>query len=182
MLLFPEHRQWRPNSLDGLATGLADLGLLDGNPIPGEPQTFHAGGRFLQLITFLGCSPQVALHSVDAMPGQEVCCIRFRDYPDAVHLASDPLPNVRCQNCRATLKLVKLGTSDFPVRCGNCASLLQWDMIDWRRAAGCGSFFVEVKGIFPHEAVPSERLLIELATYSACQWAYFYFDNRSCDS
>jgi hypothetical protein len=182
LLLHPDYRQWRPADLDGFAMGLAELGFLGTRPEPGDSQVYPAGDRFLQLVTFLGCSPQVALRPVDARPGQEICCIHFRDFAADVFLASDPLPKARCPNCRAPLTISKPNAVELPVKCESCASLLQRDWIDWRRGGGYGRFFIEVKGIFPHEAVPSEQLLKKLSAYSDCPWAFFYIDTQSCAS
>jgi hypothetical protein len=47
--------------------------------------------------------------------------------------------------------------------------------MNWRQLAGFGRFFIEVWGIFPHEAVPTEKLLKQLASHTpGVSWSFFY--------
>jgi hypothetical protein len=46
--------------------------------------------------------------------------------------------------------------------------------LDWRRGAGYASVFLEVGGIHPHEALPSDHLLHDLSLFSSCDWQHFF--------
>ena len=47
--------------------------------------------------------------------------------------------------------------------------------LDWRQSAGFGRFFVEVWGIHPAEAIPSDALLDALTRSTRKPWSFFYW-------
>jgi hypothetical protein len=49
-------------------------------------------------------------------------------------------------------------------------------MTDWvfRKTAGFGKVFVEIRGIYPAEAVPGEALLAALKDRTGGTWRYIY--------
>lgn len=171
-----------PKSSLALAAGLVDLGLM-GASIPGVPGAHLAGARFLDLVVFLGCSPEVALApSCDAERRKgRYCHVRLPEWSDAPVFRLSPRPATpRCPRCRASLKDWKaqlagdVSTGAAPLACPNCGHSAGVGHWQWRQTAGWGRWFVEIWNIFPHEAVPSDELLTRLAQLSQGESAYFY--------
>lgn len=55
-----------------------------------------------------------------------------------------------------------------------CGHVVAAPRARWRHTAGFGRLFVEIPGIYPHEAVPADRLLDALAAATGVRWDYFY--------
>ena len=174
LLLHAADPQWRVTEPGSLCRELQALGLIAANSDAEETAGFRVGERFLQLVTFLGCSPQLVLDPDDAAPGQTVCCIRLLNFAEVNFIGAQPAPAVRCANCRAPAELRGPYRSDGRYRCEQCGKESGLTDLDWRQGAGFARCFVEIEGIHPHEAVPTDTLLNRLRTVSGCEWKYFY--------
>lgn len=172
LLLHAFDPQWRPASGSPLIDELRRLALI-GQAAPGATDRWLAGTRFLNHIMFLGCSPHIELDPQQAAPGAEVCMIAVREYPD-VTLLGARAEGVRCPFCRATLGEVSDRPWDTLFTCPACGRPSRLFQLDWRRGAGFGHCFVEILGVHPHEAVPSDELLCVLERYAGVPWRYFY--------
>ncbi len=174
LLLHPNDPLWRLPRPGDLVALLRDLGLLDAEGRLDDPSVYLAGDRFLQLLVFLGCAPQVVLRPDDTGDAQGMCSVRLLAFDTPVFLAANPLPNVRCAGCRAPASLEPGCSFDTRYRCGQCGDTVLAGDLDWRRGAGYGCLFVEVRGIHPQEALPSDKLLQELGRFSRRNWKYFF--------
>jgi hypothetical protein len=157
-----------------LAATLRDLGLIGRLTASEDVAEFQAGERFLKLVTFLGCSPQIVLDPELAGAGQALCYIRLISYREVTLLTGKSKPAVRCPKCRAIVELSNAGSFAAPYQCQQCGNTSRVSDLDWRQTAGFGRCFIEINGIYPHEAVPADNLLNALKDYSHCQWKYFY--------
>ncbi|HHJ15655.1 MAG TPA: hypothetical protein ENJ80_03060 [Gammaproteobacteria bacterium] len=165
---------WCPSEPGGFVSTLRDVGLLGAAvPSAGEYE-FLAGDQFLQRIMFLGCAPQVRLNPDEPGEGQALCFVRLRLYDETTFLSDEPFPAVRCPGCRAPAEVSAHSQSDALHGCAQCGKETALAQLDWRRGAGYARCFIEVCGIYPHEAVPSDRLLAGLADMSGGDWVYFY--------
>jgi len=156
---------------------LAGLGLV-GDPL-GPPETFRAGPEFLRHVTFLGCAPHLVLeppadggdafsHVVIAGPFAA---------PRLVVGANTAVP--RCPACRARFedwRAALAGWVATPLagcaRCAACGAVQRPADLDWRETAATGRLFVEVRNVFPGEAVPGEALLRTLGRLGAGPWRH----------
>jgi len=174
LVLYCHAPLWRSATTQPVVRVLEETGLI-GLVKGGGGMLYGAGEHFLARIMFLGCSPQISLNDEAASNGQPVCRIRLHHYENVQLLESHPAPALRCLSCRtpfqrpSSLKYDQLQTC---VKCGESALLHQ---IDWRRGAAFGRFFVEIENVFPHEAVPADRLMSVLEALSDERWDYFYF-------
>jgi len=152
---------------------------LIGPEIPGLPEAFFAGERFLQLVTFMGCSPAIRLEPEG--PGdREFCHLRLQKFPEGIRfLYGDNTRPPHCPNCRRRIgewpsALAGItGQPETPHACPHCvipSPPLEWN---WRQQAGFGRIFVRVTPIFPGEAVPIDSLLYDLGEPTP-PWSYFY--------
>jgi hypothetical protein len=167
---------WRPQRAAALVALLADLGLLGDRWDCDGPVRYLAGHSFLQLLMFLGWSPQVALVPGEGGSGAAVCFVRVHIFEEPVLLSARPPPAVRCAQCRARASLPATFSCNTPLRCSSCGAKANAADLDWRQGAGWGCFFIEVDGVYPHEAIPSDKLLEALTGFAGCAWKYFYAD------
>jgi len=174
LLLHAADPLWLPSEPGVLTDMLRGIGLLGESMSPAGKHEFLAGGQFLQQVMFLGCAPQVRLDPDQPGAGQALCFIRLQVYDETVFLCDEPFPAVRCPACRARAEVGTHSDGDVLHRCRQCGRETLSSQLDWRRGAGFAHCFIEVCGIYPHEAVPSDQLLAGLADFSGGDWVYFY--------
>lgn len=144
-------------------------------------QHYRPGDNFLQLMTFLGCSPVVALGEPGAT-GDEFCHIQLDGPSDALRfIGGSNVKTPRCPGCGFRVEtwpaLVEdwLANPESIWRCPLCGKEYALPRLRWRQCAGFGRLFLRVWGIFEGEAVPSEELLKVLREVSGLEWQYFYY-------
>jgi len=164
--------------LPDLESKLIELGLI-GAKIPGLPEAFFAGESFLQLVTFMGCSPAIRLEP-DGPGDKEFCHLRLQRFPEETHFlyGSNTRPP-HCPHCRHRIgewPSCDTQIADQPEtrracpHCGRPSPPLEWN---WRQQAGFGRIFLRVTPIFPGEAIPIDSLLRNLGEPGP-PWRYFY--------
>mgnify|MGYP001825671206 CR=1 FL=1 len=168
---------------DRLAHHLQQTGFC-GEPVAGLPQATRIGDRFLQLVTFMGCSPHIELEP--RWPGDEdFCHVRLHQFAEPVLMVGSNTRPPRCPGCRkAAGKDPAAFTglhADASVSCAKCGETYRFTALDWRRSAGLASLFVEVRSVFPGEAVPVDALLDGLAAMTGGRWTYFYLTRPAQD-
>jgi len=174
LLLHAAEPRWQPDDAVDLVGLLQDLGLAGAEKHSDTGETYGAGERFLSLVMFLGCSPRVLLDPQDAEPGEPVCHIRLLTFNEPTFLLAAKLPAVRCSNCRTPVEKFEPGSYDRLFSCSQCGKESELKDLDWRQAAGFGRCFIEISGIYPQEALPSDKLLDKLSDCSQSAWKYFY--------
>lgn len=141
---------------------------------------FLVGNKFLQWITFMGCSPYVELEPNTA--GKPFCHVRIAGpwpYPRLCYGSNTKGPC--CLKCRkrflqwrATLDIWEKPAADTVISCAHCGHAQNPVDLNWRREAGLGQLFIMVENIFPGEAGPVSGLLPELKDITGGYWEYFY--------
>lgn len=135
---------------------------------------YAVGEHFLSLVTFLGCAPQISLTDEAAVQGQPVCRICLHDFDAVQLLESQPASTLRCAACRTPQRRPSEPEHNQQLTCPECGESSPLFRFDWRRSAAFGCFFVEIENVFPHEAVPADRLMEALEALSGHGWDYFY--------
>ena len=188
LILLPAQPDCPAVSTGRLAMELQAIGLI------GPPRQLHdisfypTGEHFLQLITFLGCSPMIELEppsdpvtlASDSASGK--FCHVFLSSSQTMRFRSDPrTPAPRCPACRAPLAdwqsrlqawQTQPANSDW--RCRQCGHRGDITTLNFRKTAGFGRSFVEIRGIYPSEAVPGEALLNTLKSITRGDWSTLY--------
>lgn len=171
-----------------MADGLRALGLI-GAPARLAGQTFYpAGEHFLQLVTFLGCSPTIELDPPDdpaqleaASASGSFCHVFLGDTPRACFRGDDNTPAPRCPYCREPF-------ADWPAQrsawrgnpvpaqwtCPACGQSTDPARLLFRNSAGVARSWVEIRGIYPSEAVAGSALLDYLRELAGCDWKTIY--------
>jgi len=193
LVLHPQDANYAPASAETIQTLLQDIGFIGKasiNPAASslnsgiQPQTFLVGEKFLQLLTFMGCSPNINLAPTDEAD-QDFCHIalssiythpQFRSHERDV-FARCPECGRREQHWQTALECWQADNSRTNYTCSHCAKNMSLYDLRWRQAAGFGRFFIDVFSIFPQEGIPTDKLLAALETISAQPWGYF-FTNR----
>ena len=177
LYLHPANPIWQPAGHNSVLDTLRDAGLIGPPTARTDTDEFLAGDRFMQRVMFLGCSPQLVLEPSQVGDGQQLCSIRLRRYKEVRFLCSTRHLAVRCDGCRAHARLSDPELHDAVYRCEKCGRESLYSDLDWRQGAGFGCFFIEINGVYPHEAVPSDALLNGLGVVSNCCWKYFYMQD-----
>ena len=158
---------------------LVELGLV-GADFGDTPGAYLVGPRFLQLITFLGCSPYLQLEP-PADGSDDFCYVVIRGPYQAPRLfAAGNTRPPRCPTCGKGLTEWRrlepfwvTGGSVKKIDCLSCGHSASPAELDWRRKAGFGHYFIEIRGVFPEEAVPLPALL-DFLRGDGAPWRYFY--------
>ncbi|MDX1344475.1 MAG: hypothetical protein R3179_01165 [Sedimenticolaceae bacterium] len=153
---------------------LDSIGFISSNDAQ-EDGLFPVGERFLQLLTFMGCSPHVRLEPEH--PGdEEYVYIRLIESASPLLLASDNSRTPACPNCRkpalSDWSVLEQGTA--PLVCRHCGTKVVPETLRWRNDAGIGRFFIEINSIYPGEAQPVASMMQQLGETTGCEWRYFY--------
>jgi hypothetical protein len=192
LVLYPTQVDCPTVEIAALVAALQEIGLV-AEPVCHNPASgYRAGEQFLQLVTFLGCSPAIELEP-PADPGEceracasgSLCHIRFTPAENRIRFRADSrLPAPRCPHCRKAEdrwpELIERWCSDpQEVRwtcrdCGYHGSLFD---LNFRHRGAFGHSFIDIWGIHPAEAVPGESLLATLGELSGCDWRYMYLQD-----
>jgi len=180
LVLYPENVEYAPKDWTQIKDKLLELGFI-GKPLIGSELQFLVGDEFLQLITFLGCSPQIQLEP-DETGEQNHCYVALSDIsevPKFRTLARDVA--VRCPDCRKKIdhmnKYIEVWqkTAELSeITCEFCESKTPIHLLDWRHSAAFARCFIDIAHIYPQEAIPGDELLVTLKKVSGQRWNYFF--------
>ncbi|NWG38382.1 MAG: hypothetical protein HXY27_00225 [Hydrogenophilaceae bacterium] len=168
LVLCPANPAWVPDDLASLVGSLRQCGLIGSTRQPG---LFNTGPAYLEWITYLGCSPQIALGEAET-----ATAIGLRGPFNEPVFLSSATAKPRCRSCRQTLDLTMTPLkADETVICPRCETTAYAAKLDWRRKAGWGRFFIKISNVFESEAVPGEALFEQLSLDTGQAWDYFYW-------
>ncbi len=173
LTLYPIDPRVNLATVSQLVHHLAHIGLL-GDPLDEAAVVFRVGERFLQLISFLGCSPYLQLDP-PADGGDDFCHLAILGpFATPRLLYGEDTRPPRCPSCGAAMRAWREEISSGNVGCRECGTRHPLERIEWRKHAGYGRLFVEIRNIFPGEAVPVDELLTRLQDLGCGEWGYFY--------
>jgi hypothetical protein len=192
LVLYPAQVDHPAVGNTALVTALQAIGLVAA-PVCHDPAGgYRAGEHFLQLVSFLGCSPAIELEP-PLDPGEceractsgKLCHIRFPSRENSIRFRSDDrLPAPRCPHCRTAderwPELLARWCADpretgwVCRECGHHGRLFD---LNFRQRGAFGRSFIDIWGIHPAEAVPDESLLSTLGELSGGDWNYLYLQD-----
>jgi len=173
---------------DRLARELQAIGLI-GDRMTLEKTVFYpVGEQFLQLITFLGCSPAIELDppgdplELEKASAAGRFCHVFISSGEQLQFRGDNQTRTpRCPRCRspepdwkARLQSWQGGQHGPDWTCQACGFCGRLSDLVFRKTAGFGRTFLEIRGIYPSEAVPGPALLDTLASLTGNPWTTIY--------
>ncbi|MGV6858156.1 MAG: hypothetical protein ACWA5X_04215 [bacterium] len=137
-------------------------------------QRFRTGKQFFQLMTFLGCAPNIEL---EPRPDLAFCHLEIPDpLQQRTLISSRTLKPPLCPGCRSALtRWAEQSTQDHAVSCPSCGESYDFSSYVWRRKAMSYSRWrLILWNIYESEAVPAPALLECLARTSGREWSYSY--------
>ena len=140
----------------------------------------HGGDSFFDHIVYLGCSPVVNFAA--DMENDAIADSSYISLKQArAFLYGDNTMVPRCSACATPVNdwrsSISAAGSQCFFSCSACGSETSVADINWRKRAAYGNIFLFVHGVFPHEAVPGEQLMLALASASGSDWKYAYLQN-----
>jgi hypothetical protein len=174
--------------VDVLAEQLQAIGLI-GAAIPLATGEFYPTGmQFLQLVTFLGCSPAIELdpprnpEQLESASQRGAFCHVFIDCYAQARFRHDPhMLAPRCPHCSKPLAnwvALVIAAHDKPApaqwSCACCGHYGDFSMLQFRKDAAYASCWVEIRGIYPSEAVPGDALWLCLRNLGGVDWRAIY--------
>ncbi len=136
------------------------------------------GERFLNLITFLGCSPNINLCPTE---GESHCFISIIDTSEqATCVGYTDTVNPKCPYCTKRIANWKIANWQMPgeiCTCDKCQQQTPYAELSWKHECGFARCGFTVNHIYPHEAVPTDQLLDLLKDSSGFEWDYCYVNN-----
>lgn len=180
LFLVPEHPHSQFSDMTSLKTLLVKIGLIQDKTTGNDSDTFLCGDNFAQLITFMGCSPHLVFEPPEN-GSEKYCHIGLYSF-EAIRLftGSQTAPP-RCPACRFRIadwrslqETWSQAESGGHWHCPKCHTDSTPHELDWRQSGGAGRVAIEIRNIFPGEAVPVDRLMGKLAEVSSEKWRYFY--------
>ncbi len=192
LLLCPVDPDCPATDTGALAGRLQALGFA-GEAVHLEDATIYpTGEQFLQLLTFLGCSPAIELDlpedagtRAQACDTGQVCHIRIDRSGDTLRFRADSRQAPpRCPACRQPvadwencIEAWRSNPADNGWRCSHCDHRGRVFDLNFRKSAGFGHTFIEIWGIHPGEAVPVDALLDALEELGGCRWKTLYIND-----
>jgi len=188
LILLPTDPACPPVSTGQLAGKLQAIGLIGAAREVNNDTFYPTGEHFLQLVTFLGCSPMIELEPpsdpvtlvADSAAGN--FCHVFLSSSESLRFRADPrTPAPRCPTCRTAvtewqslLQAWQNNPANANWCCAHCGHAGHVTGLGFRKSAGFGHSFVEIRGIYPSEAVPGEALLNTLKSLTLGDWSTLY--------
>ncbi len=143
---------------------------------------YLAGNKFSSLLMFCGCAPCIEFKPLaNGELGSNFVAIQFVSLSaDYFYPGKQPF-NYPCSRCSTSIPLSnnEINNQSSLFSCPQCNQKYDYSKINWRRKAGFGQFFIEVRGIFEGEVIPSDELLHILSKITDSKWNYFYADESS---
>ena len=159
---------------------LTDTGLMTALNTGNDANSYLCGENFAQLITFMGCSPHLVFEQPED-GSENYCHIVIHHFESIQLLTGEQTAPPRCPHCRyriadwrSMLDNWHEDAASQSWHCPKCETDSSPSELDWRQTGGAGSLFVEIKNIFPGEAVPVDQLMAKLQEISGEKWRYFY--------
>jgi hypothetical protein len=182
LILHPQAAFAPPPSQSALVSAMTQIGLV-GKTLGSLPERerFLAGERFLQLISFLGCSPHIEL-TPQAGGGDDFCYLDVLGpwaLPRLFRGRNSRPPG--CPSCgrrQDGLHLQLQPGAELPEalrwQCAHCGAGHHPALWNWRQQGGAARIALSINGIFPSEALPGEELLARLKALHGDPWGYCY--------
>ena len=179
LYLFPLPVLDDPPPMNGVEALLRRSGLL-GEPLGGG--RFYAGGDFFRHVTFAGCAPHLKLQP-DGKGDLDFTHLRLLEEARPRLRVAPLRGRPRCGSCRAAVpgwkSLLPRWREDAIVawRCPGCGREMPVAELDWRQYGVAARLLVEVRQVWPGEAMPGDALLRMLESESGRAWGYAWAES-----
>lgn len=181
LVLYSENNDCAPKSVAAVESMLISLGFIEANQ-SASSVTFEPGEQFMNLVSFVGCSPVINLKEMNSaqtagMPRIEVILSDVSERPVFLYGKNTRPP--RCNSCSAKLtdwdqQLGIADNADYRIRCDSCQADNDVCAFNWGKHACLTRFYIAINGIYPREAIPMDSFLNELVPVFNSKVSYCY--------
>ncbi len=181
LYLYCSNLNYFPENLETFIKSCQDIGFLANRYQKPGPEHYLVGDRFLQHVSFLGCSPYLKVHP-ETENDTDFCTASIPASSTAInYLASQHVTAPRCPVCKKSIAKYQTimqewtqNKSNTLIECQQCGESSALYDLDWRKNAGFFNFHIAISNIFPKEAIPGDALLDWLQATTKHEWKYFY--------
>jgi hypothetical protein len=179
LILHPADPNWTPVDSNIIFSCLRDIELISDkikDASNKQDQCYLAGDKFLSLITFMGCSPNIIFTAEST--SDKFCFIRIKETLNVITAITSKHSHApRCPTCNKAEKNWRATMTATELICTACEQSFQPWLFNWRKSAGFCRAHIEITEIYPKEAIPQPDLLDQLKDKTGVDWQYFYFCN-----
>ena len=172
LVLYPSEVNWVPDNTETLIKVMQETGLV-GDHLNKTENSFSVGKKFLDHISFMGCSPNIKFDNEDS--DAKFTFIRLTITENIIGLTGKHSFAPHCPECKKPEKNWRTLLIDNQITCSNCQQTSEAWLFNWRKSAGFARCFIEITDIYPKEAIPQTALLKFLENKFKITWAYFYY-------
>jgi glutaredoxin len=173
LFLHPEPPDWFPEQPEQLIGQLNQLGLI-AEAIETTETQFYAGEKFLDHISFMGCSPAISFEP--GINNKNFCHLKLHLHKKIQFIHTTKQARApHCPHCKKTNRQWQLQPDNQHWTCPHCQQAAAAWNYDWRHSAGFARVFLEITDIYPREALPQPALLSALQKHHGINWDYFYY-------
>ncbi|MCW8830686.1 MAG: hypothetical protein OQK32_04100 [Gammaproteobacteria bacterium] len=172
LVIHPTEPDWTPDDPEVLIKFLQEAELA-GNTLNNDKNSFLVGEKFLDHISFMGCSPNIKLE--DESSNGKFTFVRITTTKNITTLTGKHSFAPHCPHCKKPEKNWRELLLDNRITCSHCQQTSDAWSYNWRKSAGFGRCFIEVTDIYPKEAVPQFSLLESLEKEFGVEWGYFFY-------
>ena len=172
LFIYPTNPNWIADNPEALTKSILELGLA-GESLKKDENSFLVGEKFLDHISFMGCSPNIKLENEN--DDGKFTFIRITTTESISALTSKHSFSPHCPHCKKPEKNWRELLEENQIQCSHCHQTSDAWQYNWRKSAGFGRCFIEITDIYPKEAVPQPSFLESLQENFHVPWAYFFF-------
>ena len=172
LVIYPTNPNWTPDDPEALIKLLDETGLA-GESLQKTETSFLVGEKFLDYISFMGCSPKIKFDNKDN--DDKFTFIRIITAADIKALTGKHSFAPHCPQCKKPEKNWRELLKDNQLTCSHCQNNSDAWSYNWRKSAGFARFFIEITDVYPKEAIPQPSLLELLENKFQVAWDYFFY-------
>ena len=143
---------------------------------------YRVGGNFFGQITFAGCSPHLKLEPAEEGDADFTHLRLWEESRPRLKVAPQR-GRPRCRGCGAAVpgwkERLPQWQEDATSRwhCAECGSEMRVAELDWRQYGVAARLLVEVRQVWPGEALPGDALLRQLESGTGRSWSYAWAES-----
>ena len=172
LVIYPTNPNWTSDNQESLIKFLQEVGLA-GEYLNKKENSFLVGEKFLDHISFMGCSPNIKLENENG--DGKFTFIRVTTTETITALTGKHSFAPHCPHCKKPEKNWRELLEDNQLVCSQCQTTSDAWLYNWRKSAGFGRCFIEITDIYPKEAIPQPSLLDSLEKSFGVSWGYFFY-------
>ena len=172
LVLHATDPDWTPDNPETLINFLQQAGLA-GELLNKDENSFLVGEKFLDHISFMGCSPNIKLENENG--DGKFTFIRTTTTATITSLTGKHSFAPHCPHCEKSEKNWRELLKDNQLECSHCQTNSDAWLFNWRKSAGFARCFIEIMDIYPKEAIPQPSFLNSLEKSFQVPWEYFFY-------